>query len=189
MAHNKAYLICENKCMVPGYSKDEIDALLRLGVSGIIDANTGERREIWVGTTAEYNALENIDPKNIYIKTDVDTVPLAENATNTDFTNGEWISVHGTDPRVLTDNLVDGATYQLVVDEGLLDGVGKPSAIFLFTANSDLILTIYRDNTDYCEIRIEAGSHDEMLLSVNSTLYGEESQDASLKKFKYRRIR
>lgn len=70
MAHDKAYLICENKCLVPGYSQEEIDELLKKGSLAVVDKNTGEEYGFWIGTKAEYDALEEIDPKTIYIKKD-----------------------------------------------------------------------------------------------------------------------
>lgn len=82
MAHDHAFLICENKCLVPGYTAEQIDALLRRGSVSLIDKNTGEEYSLWVGTTAEYNAIAIKDPHTIYYKTDDDTVPSAQHATS-----------------------------------------------------------------------------------------------------------
>lgn len=69
MSHEVAYVICENKCLVKGYSADQTDELIEK-VKGFINAKDGEPWKMWVGTKAEYEALTQISPTTYYIITD-----------------------------------------------------------------------------------------------------------------------
>lgn len=95
MAHDNAYLICENKCKVPGYSKEQIDELLKKGSLAVVDKNTGEEYGFWIGTTAEYEALSELDPKTIYIKKDEEIMRPKVIFSGDDYGSGVEISEPG----------------------------------------------------------------------------------------------
>lgn len=83
MSERKYYVICGNNCKFESMTKEQIITAIQEAVStgeikdidaGFItkvkEQNAGNNLLFWVGTTAEYNALEEKDPNCFYIKTD-----------------------------------------------------------------------------------------------------------------------
>lgn len=88
MANERTYYVmCENRCLFPALTKEQtltaIAQAVETGeiqdvdagfVTTIKETNKGDGLKFWVGTTAEYNALTELDPKCFYIKTDDTTL-------------------------------------------------------------------------------------------------------------------
>lgn len=79
------YVICEDKCLFPAMTKEQILAAIAQATGGTVkdiddafitkikELNGGNNLKFWVGTTAEYNAIKNaneLTPNCFYITTD-----------------------------------------------------------------------------------------------------------------------
>ena len=86
MNDNIYYCFCSNDCKFETMSKEQIIAAIAEAtghtptniddafITKIKEQNKGKAVTVWLGTTAEYNALTNRDPNCIYIKTDDTTL-------------------------------------------------------------------------------------------------------------------
>lgn len=86
MNDNIYYCFCSNDCKFETMTKEQIIAAIAEAtghtptniddafITKIKEQNKGETVTVWLGTTAEYNALETKDDNCIYIKTDDTTL-------------------------------------------------------------------------------------------------------------------
>lgn len=78
----KHFVVCENKCLIEGMTKEEIFAAIadatgntptptgEAFITQIVNQNNGESLKIWRGTQAQYNAIAEKDANTYYIITD-----------------------------------------------------------------------------------------------------------------------
>lgn len=76
MAHEKVFVVCENKCFEEGLTKKQIEEKIydssQDAAGGTIDPATGIKYKYRYLTQAEYNALVTKDPNTVYFVTDQD---------------------------------------------------------------------------------------------------------------------
>ena len=83
MSERKYYCFCEANCKFETMTKEQIlAAIAQAATTGLVydpdaavvskvkESNTGGSVTFWVGTQAQYNALENVEPNCMYIITD-----------------------------------------------------------------------------------------------------------------------
>lgn len=74
------YTIADGKNLIEGLSKEEIENAIQSAtgnagdtapyVRAVVDQNTGAAVYVWVGTSAQYNAIEYPDSNTLYLVTD-----------------------------------------------------------------------------------------------------------------------
>lgn len=150
------YVICDDDSKHEGMTKEQILAAIvqavETGSIGNIDTgivskvkerNTGGYVAFWVGTTAQYNALEETDPNCIYIKTDcteytdlLNAIEAANRAINSGMVAiGEKVSKTGD---AMTGTLtLKGIKLTPGVDYGdTLPAAGTPGRLFFKKVSS-----------------------------------------------------